>query len=149
MGAAKLANELYIVRSVVNSFNNELDSMEVLYAINAKKESATSHNASGSTDNTASSLTDSTISISKLLEYVNKYFPDVLPEEVLKHFGHTERPEGDLGTSALFSERDPYATDSRTLLVNALASAATNEIEKNKLTEYQSKIQKNFKKRTD
>lgn len=32
--------DLYIVQSVVNQFNNELDSIDVLYAINAKKELA-------------------------------------------------------------------------------------------------------------
>ena len=32
------------------------------------------------------SVTDSTISIAELLDYVNKYFPDILPESVLKHY---------------------------------------------------------------
>lgn len=31
-------------------------------------------------------LTTSAISISNLLDYVNYYFPDILPESVLKHF---------------------------------------------------------------
>ena len=37
IGAAKIGSDLYIVRSVVNRF--ELTSMNVLYAINAKKKS--------------------------------------------------------------------------------------------------------------
>ena len=48
-------------------------------------------------------LTGSSISISDLLTYVNRYFPDVLPESVLRHFGHSERPAGKLGEGALFS----------------------------------------------
>lgn len=47
--------------------------------------------------------TVSTISISDLLDLVNKYSPDILPEDVLRHYGHTARPEGELGKSALYS----------------------------------------------
>ena len=46
----------------------------------------------------------SKISISDLLQYVNKYFPDVLPESGYKHFGHSKRPQGELGKSALHSK---------------------------------------------
>lgn len=106
IGAAKKGeDELYIVQSVINKFSNELLSMDVLYAINAKKENRLRSMRPGARH----PVTDSTISISKLLDYVNKYFPDILPESVLKHFGHTERPEGVLGESALFSDRDPDA----------------------------------------
>ena len=41
--------------------------------------------------------------VANLLTYVNRYFPDVLPESVLRHFGHSERPAGKLGEGALFS----------------------------------------------
>lgn len=38
IGVATAPNgDLYIVRSVVNQFHNELTAMDVLYAINAKK----------------------------------------------------------------------------------------------------------------
>ena len=47
--------------------------------------------------------TDSTITIADLLGYVNKYFPDILPEEVLKHYGHDSRPDGKLGEDALYN----------------------------------------------
>lgn len=101
--------DLYIVRSIVNEFNNELSSMDVLYAINTKKETAVTK----SPRFTAMPLSDtvSTISISDLLDYVNKYFPDTLPESVLKHYGYTERPDGDLGKNILFSNRDPEAIE--------------------------------------
>ena len=32
-------------------------------------------------------VTSPTISISTLLDFVNQYFPDILPEDVLKHYG--------------------------------------------------------------
>lgn len=51
-------------------------------------------------------LTVSNISISNLLDYVNKYFPYVLSEDVLKHYGHTERPSGEIGKGILFSDRE-------------------------------------------
>ena len=105
IGAAKAkTGELYIVRSVINHFTNELTSIDVVYAINAKKESA-ALSAPGFAAKPLS-VTDSTISISELLEYVNRYFPDILPESVLRHYGYSERPVGSLGESVLFSERD-------------------------------------------
>lgn len=149
--------DLYIVRFVVNQFNNELASMDVLYAINAKKSTAALNAPLVSTPNyrtkkelaalnaprsTAKplSVTNSTISIAELLDYVNKYFPDVLPESVLRHYQHDRRPEGELGENALFSERDPNSTSNRSLLANALENAAQNDIEKNKLKQYKEKI---------
>lgn len=101
IGAAKSEKgEPIIVRSVVNRFSNELTSMDVLYAIHAKKESAALlPRLAGD----PAIRTDSTISIAALLEYVNQYFPDVLPESVLKHFGRDARPAGVLGKDALFS----------------------------------------------
>ena len=91
----------YIVRSVVNSFSNVLASMDVLYAINAKKGNRLRSMRPGF----QGPVTDSTITIAELLDIVNQYFPDVLPESVLKHYGHDTRPDGLLGTDALYSER--------------------------------------------
>ena len=91
----------YIVRSVVNSFSNVLASMDVLYAINAKKGNRLRSMRPGF----QGPVTDSTITIAELLDIVNQYFPDVLPESVLKHYGHDARPDGLLGTDALYSER--------------------------------------------
>ena len=72
--------------------------MDVLYAINAKTEPAGS--LSPEITGVPATLTDSSISIADLLTYVNRYFPDVLPESVLRHFGHSERPAGKLGEGA-------------------------------------------------
>ena len=128
---------LYIVRSVINQF--ELGSMDVLYAINAKKGESAALNAPRSTT-TSLSVTDSNISIAELLDLVNRYFPDILPESVLKHYGYTERPTGDLGKSALYSKRNPDAIPNREILVNALETIAQNESEKNALNQYRESI---------
>lgn len=45
--------------------------------------------------------TDSNISIAHLLDSVNRNFPDVLPEDVLRRFGHEARPDGTIGKDAL------------------------------------------------
>jgi len=101
MGAAKNKNnEPYIVQFVVNRASNEVMSVDVLYAINAKKEPAA---LLPEITGVPATLTGSSISIANLLTYVNRYFPDVLPESVLRHFGHSERPAGKLGEGALFS----------------------------------------------
>ena len=69
--------------------------------MNAKKEPAGS--LSPEITSVPATLTDSTVSIADLLTYVNRHFPAVLPESVLRHFGHSERPAGKLGEGALFS----------------------------------------------
>ena len=98
MGAAKNKNnEPYIVQFVVNRASNEVMSVDVLYAINAKKEPAA---LLPEITSVPATLTGSSISIADLLTYVNRYFPDVLPESVLRHFGHSERPAGKLGEGA-------------------------------------------------
>ena len=100
IGAAEDTDgNMYVVRSVINRHSNELSTMDVLYAMNAKKGTAALNAPLVSTPNYRT-----TISIAELLEYVNRYFPDVLPESVLRHFGHTSRPEGVIGESALYSE---------------------------------------------
>ena len=104
LGAAKDQNgDFFLVRSVVNRYGNKLDSVDVLYAINTKKESAA--NKSPRFANTSLSVTDSTISISNLLDYVNRYYPDILPYDVLKHYGYASRPNGELGKSVKFQSR--------------------------------------------
>ena len=94
----------YIVESIVNKFSNELESMDVLYSMNAKKELA-ALNAPGATLKTLP-VTSSDTSIPSVLRLVNDHFSDILPEEVLKHYGRTERPAGKIGESALYSSRN-------------------------------------------
>ena len=59
----------------------KIQSIDVLYVVNAKKEPAGSLSPEVSTPPTGP-----TISISNLLDCVNNCFPDILPESVLKHF---------------------------------------------------------------
>ncbi len=101
-------NEPYVVSFVVNRHNNEIQSIDVLYAVNAKKEVAALNEPEFRPINGAA-LTTSKISISNLLDYVNNYFPDILPESVLKHYGYSSRPEGNIGESALFSRDVDYS----------------------------------------
>lgn len=87
-------------------------SVDVLYAINAKKEPAA---LLPEITGVPATLTGSTISIADLLTYVNRYFPDVLPEGVLRHFGHSERPAGKLGEGALFSLKAYSEAEKKTM----------------------------------
>lgn len=106
IGIAKNSNnEAYIVSFVVNKYTNEVQSIDVLYSVNAKKEPA----GSSKSPEVSTPPTGSTISISNLLDYVNNYFPDILPESVLKHYGYNSRPEGNIGESALFSRDVDYS----------------------------------------
>ena len=100
VGAAENSTgNLYIVEFVVNRYSGELVTMDVLYSLNTKKEGTAVLNAPG----VSRSRYRSTISISEILEYVNRKFPDVLSMDVLQHFGRTERPSGELGSSAVYS----------------------------------------------
>lgn len=70
-----------------------------------KKETSRTTNVPGNTDE-VHLPTDPKISISELLEIVNSISQDILPEDVLKHFGYDSRPEGKLGETAIYSLRD-------------------------------------------
>lgn len=109
--------DTYIVRSIVNHFKNELASMDVLYAINAKKELA----AAQPPRSTAKplSVTSSTISIADLFDIVNQIFPDILPESVLRHYGYSARPDGDFGENVLYQRRTETLTDREILSMAA------------------------------
>ena len=111
IGIAKASNgQIYIVRSVVNRFANELASMDVLYAINAKKEPAGRLSPQGG-QHKSSNPSGSKISIASLLSIVNQHFPDVLPEDVLKHYGHDRRPDGTFSEDVLYQQRTSPLTD--------------------------------------
>lgn len=83
IGAARDVNGTYVVRFVVNHFDNNVVAMDVLYAVNAKKELAATKSPRLAAE--PLSVTSSTISIAELLDLVNQHFPDILPEDVLKH----------------------------------------------------------------
>ena len=141
IGAAKNAkNEPYIVQFVVNRISNEVTDVDVLYAVNAKKEPGALLPDVTGTDVPAI-LTDSAISIRSLLDYVNRYFPDVLPESVLRHYSYERRPAGKLGESALYQHRDDTRTD-RDVLSDAADGDAANVREMEMLRDYREKLQK-------
>lgn len=104
IGIAKTKNnELYIATFVVNKYTNEVQTIDVLYSVNTKKEAAALIEPDFRSNNDTG-LTASNISISNLLDYVNKYFPDILPEEMSKYYGHDSRPKGTLGENVLYSK---------------------------------------------
>ena len=140
MGAARDANGTYVVRFVVNHFDNNVMAMDVLYAVNAKKELA----ATKSPRLTAEplSVTSSTISIEELLDLVNQYFPDILPEDALKHYGYDSRPEGDLGDDALYKTPNSRGVSSRQLLADAFDELVQNSKERELMDKYRSNIAK-------
>lgn len=107
----------FVVSFIVNKHTNEIQSIDVLYAVNTKKEPA----GSSKSPEVSTPPTGSTISISNLLDCVNNCFPDILPESVLKHYGYSSRPEENIGKNVLFS-RD-VNIDSRHNFSNALSKA--------------------------
>lgn len=136
IGAAKNAkNEPYIVQFVVNRASNEVTSVDVLYSIGTKTEPAGS--LSPEVTGVPATLTGSTISISSLLDYVNRYFPDILPADVLRHYGYDARPAGELGESALFQQR---GTSDREILASTPENSAKTEWERKRLAEYKDAV---------
>lgn len=106
VGAARSEAGLYVASFVVNRHSNEITSIDVLYAANAKKEPAA---LLPKVTEESATPTGSKISIAKLLDVVNELYPDILPEDVLKHYGHNSRPAGKLGESVLYSSRTDSA----------------------------------------
>ena len=139
IGAAKnKSDELYIVRFVVNRYSGKVASVDVvtdtLYSMNTKKEPA------GLIDPavTEKSATHpgSTITIHDILQFVNKYFPDILSMDVLNHLGQTTRLAGELGENARYSLRKSSDTEYAELAkdpeknaarLNAMVEAAAKE----------------------
>ena len=104
VGVASDGTNFYTVSFVVNSYTGEVDKIDVLYSANTKKEPVAF--LPTVTKKNFATPTDSTISIANLLDLVNEHFPDLLPEDVLRHYGYTERPSGKIGKDALYSDRD-------------------------------------------
>lgn len=139
IGAAKnKSDELYIVRFVVNRYSGQVASVDVvtdtLYSMNTKKEPVGLIDPAV-TDESALHP-DSTISIHDILQFVNKYFPDILSMDVLNHFGQTTRPAGELGENTRYSLRKSTDTEYAELAkdpeknaarLNAMVEAAAKE----------------------
>lgn len=140
VGAAKSADGYYVASFVVNRFSNEVAEIDVLYSANAKKEPAAL--LPKFTDKSATP-TGSVISIVDLLDIVNELFPDILPEDVLKHYGHKARPEGIIGNDALYQQRTSPLTDREVL------SIAASEVNVEGLTDGERDALNIFKRRLD
>ena len=139
IGAARNQDgNLYIASFVVNKYSNEVSEIDVLYSANAKKESAAL--LPKITDKSATP-TDSAISIAQLLEFVNRYFPDVLPEDVLRHFGYESRPDGVIGMEVVYQQRTTALNDREVLAV------AADALEETELTDAERDALKVFKSR--
>ena len=94
IGVAKNSrNEPYIVEFVVNQSTNEVTLVDVLYSVNAKtnpiKEKESAGSLSPEVTDIPATLTDSAINIAQLLNFVNRYFPDIMPEMCI---GTTDMP---------------------------------------------------------
>ncbi|MBR5782917.1 MAG: hypothetical protein IKY33_01680 [Clostridia bacterium] len=87
-------NKPIVVRFMVDRITNELNEVDILHAIDIKKGPA-AHNGPHIAD-VPLEVTGHDISIVDFLDYVNYYFPDVLSMDVLKHYGHSKRPESEL-----------------------------------------------------
>ena len=110
LGVAQKNGERHIISSIVNSFTNEIEQVDVLYSINVKKESAVSKTrASG---NALQSLTDSTISISDLLEIVKDVHPEILPKDVLDKF-NLNRGNSEIESKLKYSLKSDSQTKSK------------------------------------
>lgn len=114
----------YPTRIVVNQYKNaaavvdEIELLDVVYAINAKKVKAAANTQTDSENpklslspklqeqSSLQSPTTSTISIADLLSIVKDHFPDGLSQPVLDQFG-MQRPKGTLSDSAIYSMRRP------------------------------------------
>lgn len=151
IGIAKnKANEPYVVSFVVNKITNEVSAIDVLYAVNAKKEPTGSPLTRRLSPQVSTPATGSTISISDLLDYVNKYYPDLLPEDVLKHYGYKGRPEGVLGESALYSIKENPIDYNAVIEENAELSEMNEDLkEMLRLTSAENEKLKNEFKITD
>lgn len=104
----------------MNRSTNELTSVDVLYSINTKTEPAGS--LSPDVPTKVDYLTGSTISISNLLDFVNKYYPDILSENVLKHYNYDSRPDGKLGESVLYQSRSNLSYDRDLVAIHNLSA---------------------------
>lgn len=125
----------YFVVSKLETGISKLVEFSSLYSIRAKKIEEDSTNSSRGFQ----SPTSSKISIRELLEIVKGAYSDILPKDVADNFGITRRSTK-VGSSVKYQQRQTESMSNRSLLANALESAATNDIEKKYLENYKEKI---------
>ncbi len=112
-----------MVLFTVNRYTNEVSDIDVLHSLNAKKESARLNDAD--VPDLSDYLTDSNISIAHLLDLVNKNYPDILPMDVLQHYGKSERSDGAFSGQVKYSQKaSPFES-----AVRAWVGAMIHEVE--------------------
>ena len=82
-----------MVRFVVDEISDESLSVDVLHAIETRKRPVALEGPQITDEPLL--VAGHTVSIAEFLDYVNYYFPDVLPKDVLNHYGYDQRPKGD------------------------------------------------------
>ena len=151
MGAIELEDsignkEYYAVRSMVQERTNrnpllvEVNILGTLTSTNAKKIGSPAVQVGKKTKTLAGGRTYFAYSIAHFLQDVKGVFDDTFSNDVYMHLG-TQRTTNDFSANLLYSsDNDNDSISTRSLLANALESAAQNDIEKNKLALYKSKI---------
>lgn len=132
----------YVAVLTVNSYGDveSTDLYETLHSINGRARKMATKKTPASSESGRQSISSpvtiqaSTVSISEVLETVKDLRPDILSEDVLKHFG-MERPDGYYTDRVKFSLRDTSSVD-----VEAL------EAENEKLREANEELRKQFKR---
>lgn len=81
VGIFKKDSELFVTRFTINHYTNELEDVDVMYAMTTKKEDAANKSASDDP------ITSSNIKVASLLDIVNKYYKNELSQDVLNHYG--------------------------------------------------------------
>ena len=85
--------------------------MDVLYSMNAKKETAALDAPWVGEKSLPASV--SKISIADILASVNKNMPDILPMDVLKHFNRIERAGGSFAKRVMYSTRSKMSEETK------------------------------------
>ena len=75
------------------------------------------------------------------MDYVNEYFPDILPEDVLKHYGYDSRHEGDLGNDVLYKLPVQEGQSDRRQLADLFEQLVTNSNEHKIMENYRQHIE--------
>lgn len=135
LGAAKLSdNDIYFASIVVNKFTNEVKSIDVMYSANVKKVESAALDGARASGQKPLSLTDSKISVADALDLVKDYFANVLPMDVLNHYG-IERTESEFAHRLKYQERQDVTADRRGF-VKLLEKGDLSESERKTLNKY-------------
>lgn len=109
--AADETGYYYPVRAVVSNYTvNEIEALDVLYAVNAKRRTSPQMRQGVVENSTPLIKGSSTISISELLNIVKNGFSDVLSDDVLRKLG-VERRNSSLSDSIKYSHDDGNLVD--------------------------------------